>query len=229
MISDFEVSQLLMSKVFHDLAGPVGAMNNGAEFLKESRSDVHQKAIELMQLSSSQAVSRLELFKAVLGYSPANSEVSLNKIKPMISAYFSEKPITFNWKNLTRPDEINMTSAASKALIISVLIVASSLIYGGSVDIEIDNAKEGKISFITKAYSPQGVKVENDAVKVLADKNLNLVFNSQNVLYLYTSRLLENTNGKLELTRNTNELSFNVTVDNVLNEPETVSASVADI
>lgn len=229
MISDFEISQLVMSKVFHDLAGPIGAMSNGAEFLKETRSDVHQKAIDLMQLSSSQAVSRLQIFKLVFGYSPQGSEISLNKLKPIIDSYFKATKITFDWKNISRPDEINMTIPAARMLVISTLVATTSLIYGGNVEVEIDTNSEAKITFKLKATCAQGIKIEKDAVQILVERNFDLTLNSQNVLYLYTLRMAENLGGTFKLDYTNDYIATSTTVDNVFSKSDIPVATMSDL
>ena len=68
MTDDIKLAELLCARFSHDLAGPIGAINNGVEFLSEENSVIKEQAIDLIKTSAVQAVSRLQ-FLTVLSQS----------------------------------------------------------------------------------------------------------------------------------------------------------------
>lgn len=208
MISDFDLAQLLQSKIFHDLAGPIGALSNGAEFLRESRNDVHQKAIDLMELSSSQAVARLQYFKYAYGYMPANIDTSVNKINPLITAFFKNTKIEVEWKHDSdRDDEMHLSHGTAKIILSLVLITSQMLLYGGKILITLSRNNDD-INFSVTGESSNGIKLERDTVQIIGEKNFNLTYTSQNILPLYIVRLCDNFNANIGMNYTSETIQF---------------------
>ena len=61
------VLELLASRICHDLISPVGAVNNGVEFLQDMGPDAGSEAIELIAYSAGQAAARLQAFRLAYG------------------------------------------------------------------------------------------------------------------------------------------------------------------
>lgn len=58
--------ELLASRICHDLISPVGAVNNGVEFIQET-GDASPEAIELIAMSAHEAAVRLQMFRLAYG------------------------------------------------------------------------------------------------------------------------------------------------------------------
>ena len=56
---ELDIASLLCARLCHDLAGPVGAVNNGAELLNEGGAESMDDARELISSCAGQAVRRL--------------------------------------------------------------------------------------------------------------------------------------------------------------------------
>ena len=63
------VIELLASRICHDLVSPVGAINNGVEFMEETGDDAEQRAeaLNLIAHSASQASAKLMAFRIAYG------------------------------------------------------------------------------------------------------------------------------------------------------------------
>lgn len=61
------VMELLASRICHDLISPVGAVNNGVEFLEEMGADAGEDAIKLISFSAGQAAAKLQGFRLCYG------------------------------------------------------------------------------------------------------------------------------------------------------------------
>lgn len=67
LAKDAAVLELLASRICHDLISPVGAVNNGVEFLQESGPDEQEDGIELISHSAAQAAAKLQVFRIAYG------------------------------------------------------------------------------------------------------------------------------------------------------------------
>jgi histidine phosphotransferase ChpT len=66
--SSLELLSLLVSRLCHDLASPVGAVANGAELLADERDPaMRAQAIDLIALSANEATKRLAFFRLAFG------------------------------------------------------------------------------------------------------------------------------------------------------------------
>ena len=61
------VLELLASRICHDLVSPVGAINNGIEFLEDMGAESLDDAMDLIRHSASQASARLQMFRLAYG------------------------------------------------------------------------------------------------------------------------------------------------------------------
>lgn len=66
---DLRVSELLMARLCHDLAGPIAAIGNGAELLDDDDPDFARQAATLIGDSAATASKRLQLFRFAYGFS----------------------------------------------------------------------------------------------------------------------------------------------------------------
>jgi histidine phosphotransferase ChpT len=64
---DAAVLELLASRICHDLISPVGAVNNGVEFLQETGLEAGAEAIDLIAYSAHQAAAKLQAFRLAYG------------------------------------------------------------------------------------------------------------------------------------------------------------------
>jgi histidine phosphotransferase ChpT len=64
---DASVVELLASRICHDLIIPVGAINNGVEFLEDMGADALDDALGLIKHSAQQAAARLQAFRLAYG------------------------------------------------------------------------------------------------------------------------------------------------------------------
>ena len=48
MTDQLRMAELLCTRLCHDLTGPIGAVNNGAEFLSEEGFNLQNQAVELI-------------------------------------------------------------------------------------------------------------------------------------------------------------------------------------
>lgn len=126
-----ELIALICSRLCHDLAGSIGAVNNGVELLaEETDAAMREDAIGLIAQSASDAARRLGFFRLALGASGGLHEtMSLAELARMARDYFTGGKLT-----LTLPSqEAELPKALGKALLLGLSLAGSALPRGGTL------------------------------------------------------------------------------------------------
>lgn len=97
---DLRVSELLMARLCHDLAGPIAAIGNGAELLDDDDPDFVRQATALISDSAGTAAKRLSLLRFAYGFSAG----ALAGPPPHLLAtdYFSSGPVACDYAEAAR-------------------------------------------------------------------------------------------------------------------------------
>jgi histidine phosphotransferase ChpT len=78
---DTKLAEMIATRLCHDLTGPIGAVNNGAEFLDEEGFDMQNQAVQLILSSAHEAVNRLQFYRQAYGRVGDTGEASLSDKK----------------------------------------------------------------------------------------------------------------------------------------------------
>jgi histidine phosphotransferase ChpT len=127
-----KMAELLISKMTHDLAGPIGATENGLELLEEDGSFAAD-ALSIARQSARNVSSRLRYYRLAYGSSSACQTLDPNGIKKTVEAFFGSDrkvDITFSEINEMLPKEL------TKCLLNMILCAKDALMYGGKMHID---------------------------------------------------------------------------------------------
>ena len=82
-MTEIEFSALMVSRVCHDLVGPLGAVINGLEVLEDERdADMREDALRLVTSSANQALARIQFMRIAFGAAgSAGAELDLLMFK----------------------------------------------------------------------------------------------------------------------------------------------------
>jgi histidine phosphotransferase ChpT len=99
-MNQLKLAQLLCSRLCHDLITPVGAINNGFEFLDHHFTQIDPELGALIQKSAQNAAQRLNTFRA--GYSSGGQNLlpDFKKAAQMINSYLSLHRVDFLWPEI---------------------------------------------------------------------------------------------------------------------------------
>ena len=106
---------LICSRLCHDLAGSIGAVNNGVELLaEETDPGMREEAIGLIAQSANDAARRLAFFRLALGASGGVQDpMALGEISRVAQSYFAGGRL-----NLVLPQEnLDLPKPLGKALL----------------------------------------------------------------------------------------------------------------
>ena len=86
-MNEIEFSALMVSRVCHDLVGPLGAVVNGLEVLEDERdAGMREDALKLVSSSANQALARIQFMRIAFGAAgSAGAELDLQEVGRLIA------------------------------------------------------------------------------------------------------------------------------------------------
>lgn len=133
---DIGILELLASKICHDLISPIGAVNNGIEFLEDMGAEDSDEVLELISFSAGQASAKLRAFRMAYGAGGADTSIKPEDVHATIEAIVgSEKKIIQTWDPYAPlgPDE--RPAGFCKILISTILLAMDCLPKGGKISV----------------------------------------------------------------------------------------------
>ncbi len=130
------VIELLASRICHDLVSPVGAINNGVEFMEEMGDDAEQRkeALGLIQHSASQASAKLMAFRIAYGAGGRDPNVKPEDVQKAFSQLISaDGKITQAWDPHGNLGPKPLPYAYCKMLMAGLMLASETLVKGGFV------------------------------------------------------------------------------------------------
>lgn len=135
------ILELLSSKICHDLISPIGAINNGIEFMEEMGADGMQDAAQLISYSANKAASKLKAYRMAYGAGGADSIHKPADVHAVIESVIGEDgKITQLWD--ANADVVDFTPEGMypkgfcKTLTSILLVAISCLPRGGNIDVQ---------------------------------------------------------------------------------------------
>lgn len=207
---EMALAQLMTTKYCHDLAGPLGAVSNGVEFLKDGGESMHEQSIELLETSAKEAVDRLLFFRQAFGATNKNMDVEMSHIAEVCDHFFAPKHIEVSWQ----VDELFVTLAGERRhelvkLLMNLMMAASYVvIHGAKMSVEINTSqKQHKISVVIEHE-----KLKDDPIVEAILCNLPRLpeMDSRNVQLFFTQKLMADMGMKATVNQSKDALQISV-------------------
>ena len=156
---DERVSQLLCSRICHELAGPVGAMSAGLEAIGDGLTDPAQ-GLELAQKAADQATRRLKFYRVAFGRGGLGA-VTLAEVRELALGLFTEGPVTLEWPLENGVNAGEEAGAGSGRLLLNLVLLArEALPKGGTVRVKLAAYAEGTGVVLTAAGRGASLKAD---------------------------------------------------------------------
>ncbi|MFM9890260.1 MAG: histidine phosphotransferase family protein [Rickettsiales bacterium] len=171
MTSDTRLAEMLATRLCHDLTGPIGAVNNGAEFLDEEGFDMQNEAIQLILSSAHEAVNRLQFYRQAYGRVGDAGEACLADKKKIASDFFSGTKVKLDWPDShTDAAGVPLSQKMSRLLLNLMIIAGSSLIRGGtlSVRLQLTDTGDKQLQFVATGET---VKFDGETAAILGGRD----------------------------------------------------------
>ena len=194
---EMKMTELFCSKLCHDLISPIGAINNGLEFLQDDTSGMLTEATQLIGSSAQQAANRLAYFRLAFGAGGAVDQVELDTIKELIETNAETKKLIVEWLDLGLTDRLKIGKTNGKLLLNLSLIAEDCLPRGGEVAFELKHSAENPDIKLT--ISGEKCTLRED-VKSGLDSHLSAEsLTIRNVIAFYCVNLANNCQKTLKL------------------------------
>ena len=98
-MTEIEFSALMVSRVCHDLVGPLGAVINGLEVLEDERdAKMREDALKLVTSSANQALARIQFMRIAFGAAgSAGAELDLNEVGRLVAGLLEGGKVKLEW------------------------------------------------------------------------------------------------------------------------------------
>lgn len=210
MNNELRMAELLCTRLCHDLTGPIGAVNNGAEFLADEGFNMQNQAVDLIVSSAFSAVSRLQFYRLAYGNVKESGEANLGDKQKLAADFFVGSKITLDWPDTAAEAAGVSISLKMSRLIFNLLIMANAvLIRGGVIAVRIGLSPEGHKRVTVSAKGPN-IKWEDDLTAILGGKISGDDITAKNVQAQLTHYFAEDLNATLTHTMTEEEVLFEV-------------------
>lgn len=192
MVNDFELMEQLLARFCHDLSGPIGAVNNGVEFLQEEKGDMREQATKLIASSAGEAVARLQFYRQAFGIVPIKGEANLQRIKLLTESLLANTKIKLDWPDEHVTHQGFVGHKFGKLMMNLFIVCFQSLIYGGTMSVSLFRPADSTSAIGTKIHgSADQIKIDPEVAKILQKGHDISVdeLNSRNVQPLFLVRL----------------------------------------
>ncbi len=176
---DLKVVQLLCSRLCHDLAGSVGAVNAGLELLEEAGAKNGgangNDALALVARSAKQTARRLGFYRMAFGFGAGRGRVgggdavgneSLAKARDLAAALLDDGRINLNWpEDPELPADKQLGTSGVKLLLNLILLGVDCLPRGGGLGVHFADLSDG-VGMAIVASGP-GARLKGEYLTVM--------------------------------------------------------------
>jgi histidine phosphotransferase ChpT len=201
-MSDLEFSALLVSRVCHDLVGPLGAVVNGLEVLEDERdAAMRADALKIVTSSAEQALARLQFMRIAFGAAgSAGAELDLGEVGRLVAGLLDGGRVTLSWE----PPRVNWPKDWAKLLMNAVLIAADCLPRGGTVRVVLN--ADGAAPGFKIVAAGQGARVTEELERALRGEGSE--HDARGVQPVLTWRLAKGVNAGLTIAVRDGDVEF---------------------
>lgn len=190
-LDDTVLASLISSKICHDLAGQIGAINNGLELLEEEvDEDTRYYALELIHNSARAAWAQLDFHRLAFGASSSlGADVALQHVEEVARRYVENGKRRLHWQ----AEGSEIKKPYGRLLLALLALSLPSLPGGGDIYVGVSGLpKDGRpstaeLGFIVLCRG-RSARVPERVEEILAGRNLEGI-DSRFVLPYYVARL----------------------------------------
>ena len=170
MTAETKLAEMLATRLCHDLTGPIGAVNNGAEFLEEEGFDMQNEAVQLILSSAQEAVNRLQFYRQAYGRVGETGEACLADKKKITTDFFARTKVKIDWPDShTDASGVAISQKMSRLLLNLLIIGGASLIRGGNLAVRIEQTEDGT-KYLRIQAAGDVIKIDPETIQILENK-----------------------------------------------------------
>ena len=184
--------ELLSSRICHDLVSPVGAINNGIEFMEDAGDDAEsiKQASELISHSANSAAARLQVFRIAYGGGGRDGNIKPEDIQKAFGALIrTDGKVRQSWDPFGPLGIDAKERGFAKILMCGLMLAMECLPKGGTVFVDPGAANE----MLIKAEGTDATVREN--VEAALARTLDAETLDPRLVHPYTMSFIAETYG----------------------------------
>lgn len=195
-MDDIEFSAFLVSRVCHDLVGPLGAVVNGLEVMEDERdAAMRADALKIVSSSALQALARLQFMRIAFGAAgSAGAELDIGEVGRLVAGLLEGGKIQLDWQS----PHVNWPKNWAKLLMNATLLCADCLPRGGQLSV-VTSADPSAPSFRIIGTSPHA-RALDEVQKALRGEAEDGQVDARGIQPFLTHKLSRSLNAGLTLT-----------------------------
>lgn len=177
--------QAISAKFCHDMAGPIGTVDNGLSLLNAKNEEIATKSKELAIRESVNLVSKIKFYRAAYGISEGEDKFSIIKLFSLAHDFFDRGKVKFVPQ--AESGVIYIDALIAKSILCLLMIVAESNIYGGEMYLTIP--ADDQLEPIIIKSSGKKIVMREERVCILENFQQNYPINPVNCREHYVKEL----------------------------------------
>ncbi len=133
---DLSVTELLISRLCHDIVGPIGAVNNGLELMSDDELGMADDALELASRSAGQAATLLQYFRLAYGSAGVREVADSPTLQGLAADFLAHEKASLDWPPAAAP--LDLPEGSGKLVLNMIALAAEALPRGGSVAVALN-------------------------------------------------------------------------------------------
>jgi histidine phosphotransferase ChpT len=216
MLSETDLSELILTKLCHDLAGPIGAIQNGLEYIQDQNSTLYENGMGLVVSSANYATARMQFYRQLFGVSSHHSDVQLNHLRQLTLHFLQGGKIRLHWPEIQDESIYRYTPRFTKLILNAIYLCASILIQGGDLHVKLFSHLPGQRAVITGQGNRVRLAHEAELLLTTPLPDITLAhISSRHVQPFYTRLLARQLRAKFDYQ--VKEQSVEITVETLPN------------
>ena len=156
LMIDMRVTELLASRLCHDLVGPIGAVNNGMELMQDESFGMVDDAMSLAAKSAEQASSLLKFYRLAYGMGGRRHGGDFGAVRDLAAGFLTYSKSQLDWPSGPVPE--GMPDGAMKILLNLIALAAEALPRGGAVGVAMSRGSAGLELEVTAVGADAGLR-----------------------------------------------------------------------
>jgi histidine phosphotransferase ChpT len=196
-MDDIEFAAFLVSRVCHDLVGPMGAVINGLEVMEDERdAAMRADALKIVTMSAQQALARLQFLRIAFGAAgSAGAELDVGEVGRLVAGLLEGGKVKLDWQ----APHVNWPKNWAKLLMNSAMLGADCLPRGGQLDVTVSTDPAAP-SFKIVATSPHA-RVLEEVANAVRGEAMQSHLDARGIQPYLTHKLSRDLNAGLTLTQ----------------------------
>jgi histidine phosphotransferase ChpT len=194
-MDDIEFAAFLVSRVCHDLVGPLGAVVNGLEVMEDERdATMRADAMKLVNSSANQALARLQFLRIAFGAAgSAGAELDIGEVGRLVAGLLEGGKVQLQWQT----NQVNWPKNWAKLLMNAAFLGADCLPRGGQLDVT-TGTNPAHPSFRITATSPHA-RVLEEVERAVRGETADAHLDARGIQPYLTHKLARQLNAGLTL------------------------------